>query len=299
MTEYLIPRSVEEALSLLDQSSGQALIIAGGTDVLPDLRQGRRTPEVLVDITRIPGLKGVQVGESHVEVGAATTFAEIKDHPFLKQQVPALAEAARSVGALAIQTAATWAGNLVQAMPAADGAVVALALEAEVQVVDAEGAAWRPVESLFLGPGESVIDPTRQIVTCIRFPIPAGRWGTAWRRIGRRPSLVLPILNCAVKVELRGDRVERAAVALGPVAPRPFRAAGTEAFLVGKPITPGLFEEAGEIAQGESNPRSSVMRASREYRLAVIPILVSEALATACRRAGASALEAGDFPRRS
>ena len=110
---------------------------------------------------------------------------------------------------------------------------------------------------------------------------------------------MLPILNCAVKVELRKDRIGRAAVALGPVAPRPFRAAGTEGFLAGRPVTPGLFEEAGRIAQGESNPRSSVMRASREYRLAVIPVLVSEALATACQRAGASSHEASAFPRRS
>jgi CO/xanthine dehydrogenase FAD-binding subunit len=289
MTQYLIPRTLEEALGLLDRGAGQALIIAGGTDLLPDLRQGRRAPQLLVDITRIPELKGVQVGEGYVKVGGATTFAEIKDHPLLNQQVPALAEAARSVGALAIQTAATWAGNLVQAMPAADGAVVALALETEVQVADAGGTTWHPVESLFLGPGRSAIDPTRQIVTCIRFPLPAGPWGTAWRRIGRRPSLVLPILNCAVKVELWGGRIGRAVVALGPVAPRPFRAAGTEAFLAGKPITPGLLEQAGRIAQGGSNPRSSEMRASREYRLAVIPILVSEALAKACQRAADSA----------
>ena len=295
MTEYLIPTTVEEALNLLDRNPGQALIIAGGTDVLPDLRKGRRAPQLLVDITQIPELKRIQVGEGLVKVGGATTFAEIKDHPYLIRRVPALAEAAASVGALAIQTAATWAGNLVQAMPAADGAVVALALEAEAQVVDTEGMNWRPVESLFLGPGRSTIDSTRQIVTCIRFPIPTGPWGTAWRRIGRRPSLVLPILNCAVKVELEGDRIGRTTVALGPVAPRPFRAVETEVFLAGKPMTPGVFEEAGQIAQGESNPRSSVMRASREYRLAVIPILVSDALATACQRAGDSALEASDL----
>lgn len=294
MTEYLTPSTVEEALGLLEARAGQALVIAGGTDVLPDLRRGRRAPQLLVDVTRIPELNSIQVGETYVQVGAATTFAEIKEHPFLNERVPALAEAARSVGALAIQTAATWAGNLVQAMPAADGAVVALALEAKARVLDAAGATWQPVESLFLGPGKSAIDPTRQIVTCIRFPIPAGAWGTAWRRIGRRPSLVLPILNCAVKIELQRDRIGRAAVALGPVAPRPFRAVETEAFLAGKLITAGLFKEAGQIAREESNPRGSIMRASREYRLEVIPVLVSDALTVACRRAGGLILETSE-----
>lgn len=286
MTEYIFAKTVEEALHLLDQEPGQALVIAGGTDVLPDLEKGRRAPQRLVDITRIPELTGIDIGEDSVQLGGATTFAEIKDHPSIREQAPALAEAAQSVGALAIQTAATWAGNLVQAMPAADGAVVALALEAEALVVDAQGEAWRPIESLFLGPGKSAVDPTRQIITRIRFPIPAGPWGTAWKRLGRRPSLVLPILNCAVKVELQGDQIGRAAIALGPVAPRPFRAAQTEAFLAGKAPTHQLFEEAGQIGRRESNPRSSVMRASRDYRLDIIPVLISDALAVACQRAG-------------
>lgn len=286
MTEYLFPASVAEALALLSRDPGQARVIAGGTDLVPALAERRHAPQLLVDITRIPELRRIEVGEHCVQVGAAITFAEIREHPYLRDRVPALAEAAGSVGALPIQTAATWAGNLVQGMPAADGAVAAVALEADVQVVDAHGASWLPVESMFLGPGQSTVDPTRQIVTRVRFPIPAGPWGTAWRRVGRRPSLVLPTLNCAVKVELQGDRIGRAAVALGPVAPRPFRAGQTEAFLAGKPLTPDSFEVAGRIAVGESDPRSSEMRASREYRLAVIPVLVREALAMACMRAG-------------
>jgi len=205
--------------------------------------------------------------------------------------VHALVDAARSVGAVAIQNAATWVGNIVQAMPAADGAIVAIALEAEARVVDRHGAIWQPVESLFEGPGVSNVDPSRQVVTHVRFPRHRSPWGTAWARVGRRPSLVLPILNCAAKLCLDPDgvRVTRACMALGPVAPRPFRAREAEAFLIGESADVEVFAQAARIAQGEADPRSSLMRASREYRLAVIPSLVSDVLsaaAVAAKRAG-------------
>lgn len=285
MTDYHFAASLEEALDLLLACDGRGQVIAGGTDVMPDLRKGKIHPRILVDITRIPDLGAIQVDADSVTVGAAVTLATIGGHPALGERVPALVDAARSVGALAIQNAATWAGNLVQAMPAADGAVVALALEAEARVVDRDGAIWHPVPSLFLGPGRSAVDPTQQILSHIRFPLPAGRWGTAWRRLGRRASLVLPILNCAVKVELNDNHIRRATVALGPVATCPFRAAATEAYLAGQKTSEVAFAEAGRITQAECNPRTSVMRASREYRLAVIPELVRDALQAAVAEA--------------
>ena len=134
MIEYFTPADLQEALDLMASSKGQALVIAGGTDMLLDLSRRKKCPQLLIDITRIPGLNHIQVETDCVEVGAAVTFATIKQHPFFRQQVHALTDAARSVGAAGIQTTATWVGNLVQAMPAADGAIVALALEAEVWV---------------------------------------------------------------------------------------------------------------------------------------------------------------------
>jgi carbon-monoxide dehydrogenase medium subunit len=285
MTDYCFPSTVEEALRILQRFSGQALVIAGGTDVLPDLRKDKRKPTCLVDITRIPNLGHIEVGREVITVGAAVPFAAIKDHTYLNLRVHVLPDAARSVGALGIQAAATWVGNIVQAMPAADGAIAALALNAQALVADGSGKVWQPVGSLFLGPGRSAVDPTHQLITHIRFAVPQGSWGTAWRRIGRRQSLVLPILNCAATVLLEGAYIQQATIALGPVAPRPFRARQAEAFLAGR--EPGLqvLEEAGWIACGESNPRSSTMRASREYRLAIIPSLVRDALTVAAKRA--------------
>ena len=123
MTDYLTPTTVEEAVNLLTAHDGRAMLIAGGTDVLPDIRKGKHAPACLVDITRIPELTEIRVGDGYVTVGAAVTFAMLREHAYLCQHVHALVEAAASVGAAPIQSAATWGGNLVQAMPAADGAI--------------------------------------------------------------------------------------------------------------------------------------------------------------------------------
>ena len=296
-TDYLYPKSVGEALECLEAHDGRARVIAGGTDVLPDLRKGKIAPDCLVDLTRIPDLSTIEVAGRAVTVGAGVTFAVIREHPYLNARVHALVEAARSVGAAAIQNAATWVGNIVQGMPAADGAIVAIALDAEAHVVDREGAWWQPVESLFDRPGMSAVDPTRQIVTAIRFPRPESRTGTAWQRVGRRSALVLPILNCAVQVWLAHDgcsdaghgqtteRIARASIALGPVAPRPQRMRQAESFLAGRVSTAEAVARAADLAAGEAQPRTSVMRASRDYRLKIIPVLVTEALNTALDRA--------------
>ncbi len=286
MTHYRMAASVEEALEILEEHGGEARIMAGGTDVMVDMHKGRIAPRCLVDITRIPELRAISVEGEWVQVGAAVTFAEIHRHPFIAQRVHVLAEAARSVGALPIQTAATWAGNIVQAMPAADGAIAALALQAEARIADAEGARWKPVETLFVRPGVSAVNPCRQVITHIRFRVPSGLWGSAWTRAGRRESLVLPTLNCGVSLRLHEDgTVAEAVIALGPVAPTPYRARDAEAFLRGKTPDAAAFAEAGCIITGDCNPRTSPARASREYRLALIPEMVAQALEVATRRA--------------
>lgn len=302
MIEYLIPDTVEETLQLLSAHHGQAMIIAGGTDVLPDIRKGKHAPACLVDVTRIPELTKIEIAGGdregrYVEVGAAVTFAMLREHPYLQQHVQALVEAAASVGAAPIQSAATWGGNLVQAMPAADGAIIAITLDAELRLIDCEGARWIRVLDTFAGPGRSRIDPTRQLITAIRFPIPATPWGTAWRRAGRRPSLILPTLNCAIKLVLTtegsaphedGGQITQATIGLGPVASCPHRAIEAEAYLIGRAADPATFAEAARLAGYGADPRSSIHRASREYRLAILPALVKDALVTAAERAFAS-----------
>jgi CO/xanthine dehydrogenase FAD-binding subunit len=286
-SEYIFPSTVEEAVQTLANWEGAARLIAGGTDLMLELGKGKIRPSCFVSTERIHGLNQITVEDDFIEIGAAVTFANLKNHPYINQHVHALADAARSVGSLSIQNVATLAGNIVNAMPAADGVVAAIALESEAQVVDTEGSEWKPVETLFLGPGSSTVDPTRQLLSCIRFPRCEQRRGTAWYRIGRRPSLTLPILNCAVNVYLdkSGQMIERARIALGPVAPRPFRTQKAERFLAGRPITDANLKQAAEIAQKETSPRGNILRASREYRIATIPVIVENALSCAVQRA--------------
>lgn len=284
---YETPQSVEEALALLNRYQGQAQIIAGGTDLIIELQEGRREVECLVDVCRIPGLDGIQQVGDHLLLGANVTFRQLHESPLVRSTFRVLAEAAETVGALQIQTVATLAGNLVSALPAADGSVALLALDAEVKVATLEGRRWLPVSELFLGPGQSAVDPHRQMITAIRIPIPQSRHGSAWERIGRRRALVLPILNCAVSVSLDKDgrRFEWARIGLGPVAPVPFRAREAEAFLQGRKATPDAFDQAAALAAGEAKPRTSLLRASKEYRIQVLQVLVKKGLARAVEQA--------------
>jgi CO/xanthine dehydrogenase FAD-binding subunit len=291
MTDYFFPATTQEAVEMLAACEGRARIIAGGTDILLDIEKGTLTagqahaPDCLVDVTRIPELGQIDIEDGWVTCGAAVSFVALREHRYFAAHLHAVVDAAASVGALAIQSAATWVGNLVQAMPAADGAIIAIALDAEVRLVDLDGARWVPVAELYAGPGRSRVDSTRQLVTHIRFPLPDKPYGTAWRRAGRRPSLVLPTLNCATKVVMDGDTILFAAIAMGPVGPCPIRASDAEAYLPGKSPEPAILAEAAQLALCDADPRTSVLRASREYRLTVLPVLVQDALETAVRRA--------------
>jgi carbon-monoxide dehydrogenase medium subunit len=284
---YEMPESIEEALQILADNEGRARLIAGGTDLVIELEQGKCTAECLVDVTRIPGLDAIEHRDDHIVLGANVTFRQVKDSSLVRQHARILAEAAGTVGALQIQTVATLAGNIVSALPAADGSVALTALDAEVEVASAGKREWRPLSELFLGPGRSAVDPTRQMITTIRFPAAHGRHGSAWERIGRRRALVLPILNCGVSLGLEddGEQIVWARVSLGPVAPVPFRARQTEAFLQHQPATEETFVQAGEIAAGEAKPRSSLLRASREYRVEVLKVLVRQGLTRAAEEA--------------
>jgi carbon-monoxide dehydrogenase medium subunit len=291
MSRYSFPDTTAEALEELETHQGRARILAGGTDLMAAILGGEVAPDVLIDITRIKELGQIRVESNCVTIGAAVTFADIKDHPFLQSHVPGLVQAAASIGAGGIQQTATLAGNIVQAMPAADGAIAALALESEALLCSSAGESWIPVSQLYRGPGQSMVDPRREFIKTIRFPLPPENtlWGTGWRRIGRRSALILPILNCAVKLVLEDSntkpRIQKAVIALGPAGSIPLVAAQAAGYLTGKEPGERHFFRAGQLAAEVAHLRTSPLRASKEYRLNIIPSLVRDALIDAARGA--------------
>jgi len=156
--DYVIPSSIEEALATLASLRGEGRVIAGGTDLVIQLRRGRGSFECLVDITRIPGLDEIRMEDSHVLLGAAVTFSQIEGSALVREKACVLAEAASQVGSPQIRNVGTLAGNIVNAQPAADGSIALLALDAKVEIANLTGRQWVPVTTLHLARGRDLRD---------------------------------------------------------------------------------------------------------------------------------------------
>jgi carbon-monoxide dehydrogenase medium subunit len=176
---------------------------------------------------------------------------------------------------------------VVNAQPAADGSIALLTLDAEAEIANLTGRQWVPVASLFVSPGVSRVDASAEMITAFRFPARAPREGFAFERLARRKALALPLINVATRVLLdaSGDHVRDARIAIGPVAPVPFRAREAERVLRGRAISAEAISEAVEAAVHESKPRSSLLRASKEYRRELIRTLTQRALTRAIEKA--------------
>lgn len=287
LQEYLFPKTVEGCLNLLAGGRGGYRIIAGGTDLIIWLKKGRYTPAGVVDITRINELRTFSAAGGSLFMGAAVTHAEAAGSSFIRSRLPALAEASGSVGSPQIRNIATVAGNVASAQPAADAAVALTALGARVEIASVAGRRTEPVENLYAGVGESRLDSTRELVTAIVVPLYETGSGSAFVRAAPCRALALPVINAAVCLNTSGGYVTGARIAVGPVAPKPFRPLSAEEFLVGASLSDsGRLEQAAEMAAAESNPRDSLLRGSAGYRRHLVKVMVKRALIKAAERAG-------------
>jgi len=275
---YLCPRTVEEAVSALSGEAGQARVIAGGTDLVLQLQRGERQAACLVDVSGIAALQEISEAGGYILLGAAVTHSQVASSPLIATRVPLLAQAAGEVGSPEIRNVATLGGNVVNGQPAADTALALLALDSEARIVSAEGSRWVALSDLYLGAGESTVDSTSELLVTFRLRPPGGQTGSAYRRLGKCKSIALPVLCAATVVELEGGRFAAAAIALGPVAPRPFRAGDAETYLAGQPATPETIARAAFLARQESDPRASLLRCGREYREEMVVALVQSTL---------------------
>ncbi len=289
---YHTPQSIDEALALLTQYADSAQIVAGGTDLILDVQQGNHAaPQALIDVTAIHDLDQIREEAGWIVVGAAATHAAIESSPLIRHHGAALAESCSVVGGPQVRNVATIGGNVAHALPAADGTIGLLALDAEVQVCTWNGAvtecAWQPLLSIFAGPGRNRL-AANQMIAAFRFPVRAAHSGSAFDRIMRPQGVALPILGVAAQVRLdeTGQRAVAASIAVGPAGPIPFRATESEAVLLAAPtLDDSVVEAVIAAAQRQAELRTSKHRASKEYRHEMVAVLLRRVLPRAIARA--------------
>ena len=292
--DYLFPQSVEETLEMLHVHHGEARIIAGGTDLALQSQGGRVQARVMVDITRIPGLDHIEERDGYVYMGARVTHAHVAASPLVRSRGGVLAEACGSVGGPQIRNVGTLVGNVVNALPAADGAIGLTALDAEAEVAERKGWRWIPMAELYAGVGRCTVDSCEAMITQLRFWALGEGEGSAFERLAKRKALILPILNAGVVVGVEDRIVQRARVAIGPVATTPFVANDAAEWLIGKAADASSAAEAARLAAQAAQPRFSLLRGSAEYRKSMVEVLVRRALSRAL--AEASGEEGGNAP---
>jgi carbon-monoxide dehydrogenase medium subunit len=283
--QYLFPESIDECLTLLSRFRGRALLIAGGTDLMPKLAQKKIAPTVLIDVTRIENFCDLIVTHTDLIVGAGATHAQVAENETLAQTWPALTRACGSIGSPQIRNIATLTGNIVTAMPGADAAVALVVLDAAVEIASPEGKRSAAVEDLYAGVGQSKINSGREIITAIKVPRPPKKHGNAYGRISPRNSFCFPIVNAAAALTCENEKIFSAHLAMGPVADRPFRPQKAEAVLKGAALDDlKAIDEAASLASQEANPRSSCLRGCADYRRELLKVLVKQVIMDASER---------------
>ena len=274
---YVEPKTMDEAISLLDKYDGKAKIIAGGTDVMVQTRNRTLRPECVVDITKIPGLDYIDYDEKRgLRLGAATTIRAIEKSSVIKRVYPALAQAAEHLGSMAIRNVATVGGNLCNAMPSADTAQPLLAYSAKAKIVGPRGERVVPLDEFHTGVGKTVLKPGEILV---EFQVPTPPPGTQGMYLKYTRSAVdLAVVGVAVVMTLDSGVCKDVRIVCGAVAPTPMRARKAEEIIRGKKLDQALIDKCAEAASGEAHPRAGSIRGTPEDKKEVVGIFVKEAL---------------------
>jgi CO/xanthine dehydrogenase FAD-binding subunit len=282
---YLAPKTVAEAISWLFQYQGKARVIAGGTDLLPEMKRRDKTPQYLIGLKNIPGLDYIEYDEQQgLSLGPLVTINDIETSTVIKEKYPVLSEAAAVLGSAQVRNLATVAGNLCSALPSADMAPGLIALGAEVKVASVRGERTIAVEKFFTAPAESVLAEDELLLE-IQVPAPPPDCGMTYIKHMPRRAMDLSLVGVAVLVVIKDGTCQEVKIALGTVAPTPIRALRAESVLKGMPFDYALAEQAALAASQECEPRSS-KRASADYRREMVKVLVQRALKEAVERVG-------------
>jgi carbon-monoxide dehydrogenase medium subunit len=269
----------------MDEIGDHASILAGGTDLLVNMKKRKISPEHLISLSRVPELNGVVEKDECLSIGAYITVAELTEQSEIRRGFHAFFTAAGLLGSPLIRNLATLGGNLVTGRPAADLPPTLISYSASVVLRKKHGERTIPLEDFIKGPGQTVIEPG-EILTSVLLTEPPPFSGSGYVKLGVRNALEISIVNVAAFLALDGPqgRIQESRIVLGSVAPKPVRAPSAEAVLVGGKGEEELFHEAGKAAAADARPIDD-FRASAAYRIEMIKMLTKKALRLAYKNA--------------
>ena len=276
--KYHRPKDLGAALAMIQAFKDTGKLIAGGTDLLPAFRRGTAALEFkhLVDLSLIQGLNYIRMEEDEIRIGAITPLATLEESEIVKKYAPFLAGAVGQIGSLQIRNQGTVGGNLCNASPAADTAPPLLILGAKVLLKSEGRQRVVSLDRFFLGPGKTILEPGEMLVE-IQIPLPDAEGRFCHIKLGRRNAFTLSIVSVAAWAKVKKEIFLGIRIALGAVAPAPFRALQTEKFLIGQKVNAETIDAGSKMVADETQPISDV-RASADYRKDMSTVLTKRAI---------------------
>ena len=283
--EYLRPTNLSQALQAFAEAPGPILPIAGGTDLLLDLEQGRHSPvHTLLDVTSIEELNKLEVRAGELFIGAAVPVNRIVLDRSVRAHAEALTEACDLIAGPQVRNVASLGGNVAHALPAADGTIALLALNAQAEVASLSGICRVPLKDLFVGPGKSSLKHGEELLVGFYLPLSTSYQASCFKRIMRPQGVALPIINLAIWLERTDDLISQIRIAVGPGGPTPWSGTDAEKTLIGKSLNTETVDAALEALLAQVGFRSSARRASADYRRHIVSGLFKDVLETAWQR---------------
>jgi carbon-monoxide dehydrogenase medium subunit len=278
--DYKKVYSLQEALEAASASKGASIFIAGGTDLLVQIKEGKIRPQCVIDVKGVHEMNGLAISGDEFSIGALTCIRTLETSPSVLEKVPLLAQAAAKLGSVQIRHRATIGGNLCNASPSAEMAPALLALDAQAAIYGKTGTRVIGLGDFFLGPGATVLGDG-ELLTHLKIPLTRNRQGSLYYKLSTRKAMDLAFVGVAVLLELEGDdQISKARIALGAVAPTPIRVPSAEKLLEGRVISLEVARESAELAAQSCKPISD-LRASAIYRREMVRELCQQGLLAA------------------
>jgi aerobic carbon-monoxide dehydrogenase medium subunit len=282
--DYQKVYSLQEAFHAASASKGASAFLAGGTDLLVQIKEGKKQPRCVIDVKGIHELAGVNFSGDGLSIGALTTIRTLETSLTVLQKVPLLAQTASKLGSIQVRHRATVGGNLCNASPSADTAPALLALDAQVEIEGKTGTRVMELGRFFRGPGATVLGDG-EILARLKIPLTPNHQGSVYYKLSTRKAMDLAFVGVAVLLELgRDDEITKPRIALAAVAPTPIRVPSAENLLKGTRLGPEAAREAAELAARSCEPISD-HRASADYRREMVRELCQQGLTAAYRQA--------------